>query len=115
MPTIKQYKANHINLPWRTMLIINLHAKQPVTNAAINPTIAETIGKSLPNVPVDIISIVSSSASPKIGIITIMKENCAISDFFTPQSRPVEIVLPERDKPGSTAIDWAMPIINASR
>ena len=31
-----------------------------------------------------------------------------------PRNRPVHIVVPERDRPGSTAKHWPMPTINAS-
>jgi hypothetical protein len=46
-------------------------------------------------------------------MITIKNENCATEDFLTLQSNPVEIVEPERDKPGSTAIACAIPTTNA--
>ena len=55
----------------------------------------------------------SISASPSIGGITIRKENCAYFSFELPNKSPVAIVVPERDKPGSTAHACAIPIMNA--
>ena len=34
--------------------------------------------------------------------------------FLTPSIKPVEIVVPERERPGNTARAWDRPIINAS-
>ena len=50
-----------------------------------------------------------------MGIITMRNENWAIELFFTPSIRPVEIVVPERDSPGSTAHACDRPIMKASR
>ena len=43
------------------------------------------------------------NASPKIGGITIKKENWASFALLFPNNKPVAIVDPERDKPGITA------------
>ena len=43
------------------------------------------------------------------------KENCATDSFLFPRIRPVAMVVPERERPGSTAIACPKPIINASR
>lgn len=55
----------------------------------------------------------SRNASPKTGTRTIKKENFAISSFFNPSSIPVEIVAPDLDNPGNTAMAWEIPITNA--
>ena len=57
----------------------------------------------------------SRNASPKIGISTMRKENCATDSFFTPQSSPVAMVVPLRLNPGRTAIACAQPMMMASR
>ena len=72
-------------------------------NAAIKPIIKEEVEISPPNDSPFIIFNVSNNASPKIGGITIKKENCANFSFLLPNKSPVAIVLPERDKPGMTA------------
>ena len=98
------------------MLIIHLQARHPEMNAAKNPIINALV-LMLPitaSVPSFIILTVSSSASPKMGGITIKKENCAKDALLFPKSRPVAIVLPERERPGNTATACAKPMINAS-
>ena len=59
-------------------------------------------------------SIPSSSASPRIGGITIRNENCASFSLLSPSRSPVAMVEPERDRPGSTATACAKPMTNAS-
>ncbi len=56
----------------------------------------------------------SSTASPRMGIITIRNENLAICSRLSPMMMPVAIVDPERDRPGRTATAWAQPITKAS-
>ena len=50
-----------------------------------------------------------------MGTRTIRKENCAITSLLTPQSRPVAMVVPERERPGATANAWPMPTAKACR
>ena len=102
--------ANQIRFPFRTNFTIQLQAKYPETNAAINPAITGL--KSIaPNSPLA----KSRNAAPKMGIITIRNENLATSSRCLPSISPVEIVEPERLRPGSTAMAWAIPIINETR
>ena len=96
------------------MLIIHLQAMQPNTKAARKPTTSGTVSM-LPITfsPLAIFS-VSSRASPKMGGITMRNENWASDSFLLPSSRPVAMVDPERDTPGSTATACARPMIKAS-
>ena len=71
-------------------------------NAAINPITRLIVLLSIVK-PVWKISIVSRRASPNIGTNTIRNENCAMFSFLLPSNRPVAIVVPERESPGSTA------------
>lgn len=43
------------------------------------------------------------NASPSMGMRTIRNENCATCSFLLPSNKPVAMVVPERDSPGSTA------------
>ena len=85
------------------MAIITLQANKPEKNAAKKPAniaengIPETDGEKSP-------PIMFKNVSPKIGISTIKKENCAMFSFLFPSNKPVDIVVPERESPGSTAI-----------
>ena len=45
--------------------------------------------------------------------ITISNENWASFSFLLPSRRPVAMVEPDRDRPGSTATAWAMPMTKA--
>ena len=63
--------------------------------------------------PTSAISLALSSASPKMGGMTIRNENCANFSFLLPSSKPVAMVLPERLKPGSTATACAIPMTKA--
>lgn len=89
-----------------------LHANIPDIKAAKKPTIIDSIGipetAGLKSPPMTL-----KNVSPSIGTRTIKNENCATASFFTPQSNPVAIVVPERDKPGKTAIAWDNPITKA--
>jgi hypothetical protein len=75
-----------------------------VTKAATNPTKAGTMPNSLVISPFSSLSR-SRKASPKIGISTIKKENCATLSFFTPQSKPVAIVEPVQFCDGKRTVD----------
>jgi hypothetical protein len=57
--------------------------------------------------------IAPKKVSPKMGINTIKKENFATSSFFTPNNKPVAMVVPERERPGKTATACANPIRKA--
>ena len=48
-----------------------------------------------------------------MGTSTMRKENLETSLRCTPSSRPVEMVVPERDRPGRTASACARPMMNA--
>ena len=99
-----QYTPNHINFPFFTMLIIHLQATQPEIKAAKKPIIsAPILISALAAEAFFTISIPESSASPKIGGITMRKENCASVSFLFHKISPVAMVLPERDNPGMTA------------
>ena len=96
------------------MFIIHLQAKQPDTKAAMNPTVnGKTSMPPKASSPFTAFKI-SSKASPNIGGITIRNENWANDSFLLPRSKPVAMVLHERDKPGITAQACAKPIMNAS-
>ena len=88
---------------------------QPKTKAATKPIIAAS--GEMPTMawlkPSSKIFLVLSMASPKIGGITIRNEKCASFSFLSPSRSPVAMVLPERERPGSVAIAWAIPIIKA--
>lgn len=97
-----QYSANQDNLDCFTNAIIILHANNPDTKADKNPIIKGRI--AIPEEALDILPPINSKkASPRIGTRTIRNENCVTSSFFIPHSKPVEIVAPLRDKPGTTA------------
>ena len=96
------------------MLIIHLQAMHPEMNAARKPTMRGRV-EMLPKTSSPfIIFITSSNASPRMGGITMRNENCASDSFLLPSSRPVAMVLPERDSPGMTAHACAMPMMRAS-
>ena len=96
-----QYTPNHTSLPFLTMLIIHLQAAHPDRKAARKPTIsAEVLISAFASDAPFMISIPESNASPKIGGITIRKENCARVSFLLPRISPVAMVLPERESPG---------------
>ena len=78
------------------MLIIHLQAKQPDTKAATKPTISDRAGMSPAMASPFINFMPSSSASPKMGGMTIRKENWASLALSSPSKRPVAMVLPER-------------------
>ena len=59
------------------------------------------------------LSLASRRASPRMGGMTMRKENCASFSFLLPSNRPVAMVLPERESPGRTAAAWAIPITKA--
>ncbi len=103
--------ANQISWHFLTKAIITLHARQPLTKAATKPMSrgchSMVSGSFINLMP-------SNKASPKIGGMTMRNENCAKSAFLTPNSRPVAMVEPERDKPGNTATACAQPMMKAS-
>ena len=105
-PTITQYSANQTNLPFLTIFNIQLQARHPTINADRNPiTIADKpTGDWTASDIADSGLIKSSTACPKMGITTIKKENCATCSRLSPRIIPVAIVVPERLKPGKTAI-----------
>lgn len=70
-----QYMAKYISLPFFTILIINLQAKQPDMNAAINPTTSDVAGMLPIMLSPPIILTMSRRASPNMGGMTIKKEN----------------------------------------
>ena len=88
---------------------------QPEINAAKKPTINDKVGTSETIFsPFNAFSI-SRRASPKMGGMTIRKENFARFSFLLPNNNPVAMVLPDRESPGNTAQACAKPIMNASR
>ncbi len=109
-----QYRANHPSFAFLTMATIALQANRPARKAETNPTTRQ-IGLSPPPSsawPVAAFRM-SRACSPMIGIRTIRKENCAMTSRFTPQRRPVAMVVPERDSPGATAKAWPIPTTKA--
>ena len=88
-----------MSLPRLTISIMNLQARQPVTNEARKP--AERGPAATPAVRSPLTA--SSSVSPRIGASTIRNENCATAAFLLPSKRPVAIVVPERERPGMAA------------
>ena len=94
---------------------MNLHAKQPDMKAPRNP-----INKGVNPMPPSnagslMMSMTLRNVSPKIGIKTIRKENCAMLSFLFPRMRPVAMVVPERESPGNTARACPNPMMKASR
>ena len=73
IPITAQYSANQISLPLRTSASIHLQATTPDRNAAKNPATSELKGIWVPEVNSPPIK--SKMASPKMGIMTIKKEN----------------------------------------
>src|SRR5574344_1975923 len=115
-PMMAQYIPKYISLPFLTIDIIHLQAAQPARNAAINPIESTPNDVSSLNAAVFAVlkrSIISNKASPKIGGITIRKENCASFSFLLPRRRPVAMVVPERESPGKTATACEIPMIKA--
>ena len=98
-----------MSLPFFTISSIHLQAIHPTTNDATKPTIiASSPALSAPatltaSVAGSSIFFMSSSPSPRIGIITMKNENLATSSFLSPNRIPVAIVDPERLRPGKTA------------
>ena len=107
---IAQYAANQVIPAFFTIVIIILQAKSPDTKAAMKPI---RRGESPMPAEIDVSEedslIKSKSCSPIIGASTIRKENWAILSLFTPDTSPVAIVAPERDRPGATAKACAIP------
>ena len=56
-----------------------------------------------------------SVAAPKMGTITIKNENLVATFLSTPRSKAVEMVAPDLEIPGKTAIAWAMPMTKARK
>ena len=113
-PAMAQYTPNQTSLPRFTMLIIHLQAMHPLTNAATKPTTRGNV--SMPaNASSPLAAFkTSSNASPSMGGMTIRNENWARFSFLLPSSKPVAMVEPERESPGSTAAAWARPMMKAS-
>ena len=106
----RQYSANQLSLAFLTRAIITLQAKRPDTKADTKPrTRGRTPTEEDPNSP----PTTSRNVSPRIGTSTMRKENCAMTSLFTPQIRPVEMVVPERERPGTTAKACPRPTANA--
>lgn len=95
-----QYRANHDNLALFTKAIITLQAKSPERKAERKP---KNRGKPATEEATNSPPTIWRKVSPKIGIKTIKKENCAITERLTPVISPVEMVVPERESPGTTA------------
>ena len=113
-----QYTANQISLPFFTMLIIHLQAKHPVTKAAMKPMSSTHVGVeavATASATGENRSLASKRASPRMGGMTIRKENWASFSFLLPSSKPVAMVEPERDSPGSTATACAIPMTKACK
>ena len=96
------------------MFIIHLQARQPKMKDDTKPTARGRASIEPITFSPFVIFSTSSRASPKMGGITIRNENCASDSFLLPNSRPVAMVLPERDTPGSTATACASPMMKAS-
>ena len=90
---------------------MNLQAAHPTKNEERNPATRGRVSTLPPKSPF----MRSSRALPRIGGSTMRNENCAISSFRFPSSRPVAIVVPERDSPGMVAAACAKPMMKASR
>ena len=92
------------------MAIITLQAKKPARKAATKPSTRARAPTLPPKTSLPIATFSrSSDCSPMMGMRTIRKENCAITSRFTPERRPVAMVLPLRDTPGTTAKACATP------
>ena len=100
-PNRKQYNENQISFPLFTILIIHLQAKVPVMNELRNPHIrgVEPIDSDEEKSPLTI----SSRFMPIMGIKTIKKEKGATSSRLFPNNNHVEMVEPERERPGRAA------------
>ena len=89
----RQYRANQLSFAFFTRATIALQAKSPERKAERKPRMSGSAPTDdAPNSP----PTTSRKVSPRIGTRTIRKENCAIASLFTPQMRPVEMVVPER-------------------
>ena len=102
-----------MSLLFLTISIINLQAKHPVRNAAKNPI--KSGSQSIETAGSLAIFSRDKKASPKMGTMTIKKEKLATFSFLSPNKIPVAMVVPERESPGSIAIVWAIPMMNASK
>ena len=96
----RQYSANQLSFAFLTSAIITLQAKRPDRNADRKPS---ANGNAPTDEAVNSPPTSSRKVSPSIGTSTIRKENCAITSLLTPQISPVEMVVPERERPGITA------------
>jgi hypothetical protein len=96
-----------------TNLIIHLQAIIPKMSAAKKPQHngnREMPDSAVENPPFN----KSKTASPNMGMITIRKEKRATLALLFPSINPVEMVVPERDNPGNTAIACEIPMMKAS-
>ena len=92
-----------------TSLKSNFNASKPVVIEKINPK-RITLG----SVSIAIMILSSSNAiAPKRAGIAIKNEKRAAWTLLTPNRRAAEMVMPEREMPGSIATAWAMPIMSA--
>ena len=108
IPRKKQYIEKYHNF-WFFVIRIRIHSEQyPTINDVRKPTIGKL--NSLPN---ERILINLTIDDPKIAGIANWKENLKASFGSTPKYSAVEIVIPDLDIPGMTAIHCAKPIIKA--
>lgn len=91
-----------MSLPFFTIPIIHLQAIKPEINAAINPT--NSANALTPEFSDNFPSNRSFKFAAIMGTSTIRNENFAIPSFLLFSNKPVEIVDPDLDIPGSTAI-----------
>ena len=91
---------------------MNLMARMPLMVAAMNAT---TVGAtSRAGVAPDAAMFKTSNISDAMIIgIDMRNENSAAASRLTPVARRVEIVVPERDRPGTTARNWVKPTVIA--
>jgi len=84
-------------------------AMMPTINADSKPTLCETIF----SMGSDCISSDFNPIAPMMPGMESRNENVAASLRFDFKKSAVAIVIPDREMPGKSATDWAMPMINA--
>ena len=100
---INLYTAKTAKLPFSKYFSKYLIAMKPKKAAASTATKKEVLKIS------EDMSLNSNRNAPTMAGVPSKKENLAESFLFNPIALPAIIVIPERETPGISAIDWAMP------
>src|SRR5439155_299107 len=84
-------------------------AKNPVTAAVVMPMATDPANRPCPR------WCISSSPAPKVIGVESRNEKRAAETRSRPAARPVVMLRPERETPGTSESDWAVPITRQAR